>query len=362
MLESGPAYKKKSRVNWCHKCCPVLANEQVLNGYCWRHEDTLVETREIEQWFLKTTAYAEQLLDDLKLLEGGWPERVITMQRNWIGKSTGAKMRFAVASGKSGAREGAAAAETIEVFTTRIDTIYGASALILAPRHPLVTKLLAGSSEESTASAKLAEMQQSTVKAEELETADKVGFFTGGYAVNPFNGAEIPVWVGNFVLMEYGTGAVMCVPAHDERDFEFATKYGLAIPIVVQPNDGEALSNDALTEAFTEYGKSVNSGPYSGLTTEEALARMSAEAEAKGFGKRETVFRLKDWGISRQRYWGTPIPVIYCAKDGMVAVPDADLPVLLPEDVKLTGMGESPLAATPEFVNVKCAKCGGGAA
>jgi len=359
MLERGLAYRKKSRVNWCPKCCTVLANEQVVNGFCWRHEDTLVESRELEQWFLKTTAYAEQLLDDLKLLEGGWPDRVITMQRNWIGKSTGAKVRFAVADAKSGA--GGGAADTIEVFTTRIDTIYGASALILAPRHPLVAKLLAGSSKESVTGPKLAEMLQSSVKAEELETADKVGFFTGRYAVNPFNGAEIPVWVGNFVLMEYGTGAVMCVPAHDERDFEFATKYGLAIPIVVQPGNGEALSNDTLKRAFTEYGKSLNSGPYSGLTTEDALTRMSAEAEAKGFGKRETVFRLKDWGISRQRYWGTPIPVIYCPKDGMVAVPDADLPVLLPENVKLTGEGESPLAATPEFVNVKCPKCGGDA-
>ena len=357
MLERGLAYRKKSRVNWCPKCCTVLANEQVVNGYCWRHEDTLVESRELEQWFLKTTTYAEQLLDDLKLLEGGWPERVITMQRNWIGKSTGAKVRFAVADGKPGVGE--RAKDAIEVFTTRIDTIYGASALILAPRHPLVAKLLAGSSEESVARTKLAEMLQSSVKAEELETADKVGFFTGRYAVNPFNGAEVPVWVGNFVLMEYGTGAVMCVPAHDERDFEFATKYGLAIPIVVQPADGEALSNDTLKEAFTEYGKSVNSGPYSGLTTDEAMARMSAEAEARCFGKRETVFRLKDWGISRQRYWGTPIPVIYCPKDGMAAVPDADLPVLLPENPKLTGMGESPLAATPEFVNVKCPKCGG---
>jgi leucyl-tRNA synthetase len=359
MLERGLAYRKKSRVNWCPKCCTVLANEQVVNGYCWRHEDTLVESRELEQWFLKTTAYSEQLLDDLKLLDGGWPERVITMQRNWIGKSTGAKVRFAVADEESGTKAGAA--ESIEVFTTRIDTIYGASALILAPRHPLVAKLLADSSEESAARGKLAEMQQSSVKAEELETADKVGFFTGRYAVNPFNGAKIPVWVGNFVLMEYGTGAVMCVPAHDERDFEFATKYGLAIPIVVQPNDGAALTAEKLKEAFTEYGKSVNSGPYSGLTTEEALDRMSAEAEAKGFGKREIVFRLKDWGISRQRYWGTPIPVIYCPKDGMVAVPDADLPVLLPENVKLTGEGESPLAATPEFVNVKCPKCGGDA-
>ena len=358
MLERGLAYRKKSRVNWCPKCCTVLANEQVVNGYCWRHEDTLVESRELEQWFLKTTAYSEQLLNDLKLLEGGWPERVITMQRNWIGKSTGAKVRFAVDDGgKSGVKDFA----SIEVFTTRIDTIYGASALILAPRHPLVAKLLAGSSEESAANSKLADMLHSSVKAEELETAEKIGFFTGRYAVNPFSGAKIPVWVGNFVLMEYGTGAVMCVPAHDERDFEFAMKYRLAIPIVVEPNDGAALTSNNLKEAFTEYGKSVNSGPYSGLTTEQALDRMSAEAEAKGFGKRETVFRLKDWGISRQRYWGTPIPVIYCPKDGIVAVPDADLPVLLPENVKLTGIGESPLAATPEFVNVKCPKCGGDA-
>jgi leucyl-tRNA synthetase len=357
MLERGLAYRKKSRVNWCPNCATVLANEQVVNGYCWRHEDTLVESREIEQWFLKTTEYAEQLLDDLKLLEGGWPERVITMQRNWIGKSRGAKVRFAVAEadGKSGA------GESIEVFTTRIDTIYGASALILAPGHPLAAKLLAGSSVEGAASAKLKEMGQSSVKAEDLATAEKEGFFSGRYAVNPFNDAKIPVWVGNFVLMEYGTGAVMCVPAHDERDFEFAMKYGLAIPIVVQPNDGVAYSAETLKEPFTGYGKSVNSGPFSGLATEDAIARMSAEAEAKGFGKRETVFRLKDWGISRQRYWGTPIPVIYCAKDGVVAVPEADLPVMLPANPKLTGMGESPLAATPEFVNVKCPKCGGDA-
>jgi len=357
MLERAIAYRKKSRVNWCPKCCTVLANEQVINGYCWRHEDTLVETREIEQWFLKTTAYAEQLLDDLKLLEGGWPERVIAMQRNWIGKSTGAKVRFTI--DRSGGVDKPETSKFIEVFTTRIDTIYGASALILAPGHPLVPQLLAGSAEESAASVKLKEMRQSSVKAEDLETAEKVGFFTGRYVLNPFNGAKIPVWVGNFVLMEYGTGAVMCVPAHDERDFEFATKYGLDIPVVVQPKDGEAPRPGTLKEAFTEYGTSVNSGPYSGLSTEEAQERMSAEAEAKGFGKRETVFRLKDWGISRQRYWGTPIPVIYCPTDGIVPVPDRDLPVLLPANPKLTGMGESPLASTPEFVNVKCPKCGG---
>ncbi|HEY2461053.1 MAG TPA: leucine--tRNA ligase [Candidatus Acidoferrum sp.] len=353
MLERGLAYRKKSRVNWCPKCATVLANEQVVNGFCWRHEDTAVESREIEQWFLKITDYAEQLLEDLKLLEGGWPERVITMQRNWIGKSQGAKVRFVVADFPG---------ESIEVFTTRIDTIYGASAVILAGTHPLLGKLLAGSPVETAAREKLAALRQMSTKAEDVATAEKVGFFTGRYVTNPFNGAKIPVWVGNFVLMEYGTGAVMCVPAHDERDFEFATKYGLPKPIVVQPaSSAEALTDENLAQAFTEYGVSANSGGYSGIATEVALDRMSAEAEARKFGKRETVYRLKDWGISRQRYWGTPIPVVYCEKDGVVAVPDDELPVLLPANPKLTGMGESPLAATPEFVNTKCPKCGGAA-
>ncbi|HXM96623.1 MAG TPA: leucine--tRNA ligase [Candidatus Dormibacteraeota bacterium] len=351
MLERGLAYRKKSRVNWCPRCMTVLANEQVVNGYCWRHEETLVESREIEQWFLKTTAYAEQLLDDLKLLEGGWPERVITMQRNWIGKSTGAKVKFAVADVSS--------AKPIEVFTTRIDTIYGASAVILAPTHPLLPKLLDGSPVRAEAEAKLAKIRQLSAKTEDLAAADKEGFFTGRCATNPFNGTRIPIWVGNFVLIEYGSGAVMCVPAHDQRDFEFAKKYGLPIPIVVQPKDGAKLTDSTLHEAYTEYGISINSGPYSGLETSAAIDKMTKDAEAKGFGKGETVFRLKDWGISRQRYWGTPIPIIYCPKDGTVPVPDADLPVVLPANPKLTGMGESPLAATPEFVNVKCPKCGG---
>ena len=353
MLERGLAYRKKSRVNWCPKCATVLANEQVVNGGCWRHEDTPVEAKEIEQWFLKTTAYADQLLDDLQLLEGGWPERVITMQRNWIGKSHGAKVKFAVAD--------VAGAEPIEVFTTRIDTVYGASALILAPNYPLVGKLLAGSPVEAEAQAKLAQIRQMSVKTADLAAAEKEGFFTGRYATNPFNGAQVPIWVGNFVLLEYGTGAIMAVPAHDQRDFEFASKYNLPKPIVVQPLAGEPLSAATQQEAYSEFGKSVNSGPYSGLETQAAIDKMAAEAEAKGFGRRETIFRLKDWGISRQRYWGTPIPVVYCAKDGLVPVPDAQLPVLLPANPKLTGMGESPLAATPEFVNTACPKCGGAA-
>jgi leucyl-tRNA synthetase len=365
MLERGLAYRKKSRVNWCPKCCTVLANEQVINGFCWRHEDTRVEVREIEQWFLKTTAYSDQLLDDLKLLEGAWPERVITMQRNWIGKSQGARVNFVVSD-----LDGR---ESIEVFTTRIDTIYGASAIILAPTHPLVAKLLKDSPVRAEAEIKLAEIRKMSVKAEDLATAEKQGFFTGRHAVNPFNNAQIPIWVGNFVLMEYGTGAIMAVPAHDERDFEFATKYKLPKPVVVikevAPNSAKEMAKaehaekevppPVATEPFTEYGVSVNSGPYSGLETTAAIDKMASDAQAKGFGKKETIFRLRDWGISRQRYWGTPIPVIYCEKDGMVAVPDKDLPVLLPPNPKLTGEGESPLAATPEFVNVQCPKCGG---
>jgi leucyl-tRNA synthetase len=357
MLERGIAYKKKSRVNWCPKCKTVLANEQVENGYCWRHEDTLVEAREIEQWFLKTTAYAEQLLDDLKLLEGGWPDRVITMQRNWIGKSTGAKVWFEVDRG-----DDAGPREKIEIFTTRIDTIYGASALILAPNHPLLGNLIAGTTEQMTSEVKLAQMRQTSVKMEDIATAEKDGFFTGRYALNPFNGEKIPIWVGNFVLLEYGTGAIMAVPAHDQRDFEFAVKFGLKIPVVVEKKEGasEAPSQE-VQGAFTDYGVSVNSGKYSGLVTADAIEKMAADAEAGGFGKKETIFRLRDWGISRQRYWGTPIPVIYCEKDGMVPVPDKDLPVVLPAHPKLTGEGQSPLATDPEFVNVKCPKCGSAA-
>jgi leucyl-tRNA synthetase len=416
MLSRGIAYKKKSRVNWCPKCCTVLANEQVVNGgFCWRHEDTRVEARDIEQWFLRTTAYAEQLLEDLKELEGGWPERVITMQRNWIGKSVGAKVWFGVetvdslqltadrkgeegklnAEGPEFAEKGKNSQEKIEIFTTRIDTIYGAAAIILAPNHPLVGKLIAGAQNQGELEGKLGEMKRSSVKMEDIATAEKDGFFTGRNAINPFNGEKIPIWVGNFVLMEYGTGAIMAVPAHDERDFEFAKKFGLKIPVVVRKEVDSLQStvhskkekgfNTEVTEeehrghreegenpeaqsgvtvpqeAYTEYGVSVNSGKYSGLETEAAIARMAADAEAGGFGKKETIYRLRDWGISRQRYWGTPIPVVYCEKDGMVAVPDKDLPVLLPANPKLTGEGQSPLATDPEFLNTKCPKCGGAA-
>ena len=352
MLERGIAYRKRSRVNWCPKCQTVLANEQVVNGCCWRHEDTPVEAKEIEQWFLRTTQYAEELLETLNQLEGGWPERVLTMQRNWIGKSRGARLRFAV--------EGLAGA-AIEVFTTRVDTIYGASALILAPEHPLLATLVAGVKGQAEIEENVQRLRRRLTRAADIATAEKEGFFIGRHAVNPFNGEKIPIWVGNFVLMEYGTGAVMCVPAHDERDFEFATKYGLAKPIVVQPGEDKALTPESLDAAFVEYGKSVNSGPYTGLTSERAIETMTADAEARGFGKGEIIFRLKVWGISRQRYWGTPIPVLFCEKCGMVPVPDKDLPVVLPTITKFSGTGQSPLASVPEFVNVKCPKCGGAA-
>ena len=351
MLERGIAYRKKSRVNWCPKCATVLANEQVVDGRCWRHEDTLVEQKDLTQWFLRITEYADELERGLERLEG-WPEKVRTMQRNWIGKSRGTRVRFAV--------EGFAGA-SIEVFTTRVDTIYGASALILAPEHPLVEKLIAGVEGQAAIDEQLQKLRRRMTRAADIATAEKEGFFTGRYGLNPFNGEKIPIWVGNFVLMEYGTGAVQCVPAHDERDFEFAKKYGLAIPVVVQPNEDAPLATESLSAAFVDYGRLVNSGPYTGLDSQTAIEKMSADAEARGFGKGETIFRLKDWGISRQRYWGTPIPVLYCEKCGMVPVPDQDLPVVLPPMARFSGLGESPLASVPEFVNVNCPKCGGAA-
>ncbi len=350
MLEKGIAFRKKSKVNWCPACATVLANEQVIDGYCWRHETTLVEIRELEQWFLRITQYSDQLLDDMKELEDGWPERVLSMQRNWIGKSRGARVRFDVAQTDD---------LGIEVFTTRIDTIYGATALVLSAGHPAALRLVDGVRGQSGMEAQIKAMRQKSTRAEDVATAEKEGFFTGRFAVNPFSGESLPIWIANFVLAEYGTGALMAVPAHDERDYEFAEKYNLPVKIVVQPKDGPPLRLDRMNEAFTEYGKLVESGPYTGLTTEQAQEKMAADAKSEGFGEAQTTYRLKDWGISRQRYWGTPIPVVYCEKDGIVPVPDDQLPVKLPLDIKLTGEGQSPLALSPEFVNTTCPKCGG---
>jgi leucyl-tRNA synthetase len=352
MLERGLAYRKRSVVNWCPKCQTVLANEQVVDGCCWQHDDTVVEAKEIEQWFLRTTQYADALLDDMSELEGGWPERVLVMQRNWIGKSRGTRVMFPV--------EGAAGEKTqaLEIFTTRVDTIFGVNALILSPAHPALSALVGDRSGAAKMEEAAHRLRQQIVRGADLGTVEKEGFFTGRFATNPFSGESVPIWVANFVLAEYGTGAVMSVPAHDQRDFEFARKYQIPFRVVVQPTAGAALAAEDMDEAFEEYGRLVDSGPYSGLSSQQAQEKMAADAKAKGIGQAETTYRLKDWGISRQRYWGTPIPVVYCPTDGIVPVPDDQLPVRLPANVVLTGQGQSPLASVPEFLNTKCPKCG----
>ncbi|MGA9885367.1 MAG: leucine--tRNA ligase [Candidatus Acidiferrales bacterium] len=351
MLEKGIAFRKKSKVNWCPECATVLANEQVIDGFCWRHETTRVEVRELDQWFLRITQYSDELLAGMEQLRDRWPERVLLMQQNWIGKSRGARVKFAV--------DGANMA--LEVFTTRIDTIYGVSALVIAAGHPRLSELLEGVRGRAAMDSQAKSMLQGSTKAADIATAEKEGFFTGRFAVNPFSGEKVPIWVANFVLAEYGTGAVMAVPAHDQRDFEVAKKYDLPVKVVVQSLTGERLRADRMQEAYTEYGRLVNSGHYAGLTSEQAIEKMTADAAERKIGAGETTYRLKDWGISRQRYWGTPIPVVYCERDGIVAVPDDQLPVRLPENVKLTGQGQSPLANDPQFVNTNCPKCGGAA-
>ena len=344
MLERGIAYRKQALVNWCPECGTVLANEQVVDGCCWRHESTPVEQRALEQWFLRTTQYADELLRDIAQLEGGWPERVLTMQRNWIGRSEGAEVDFEV--------EGYG---PVRVFTTRIDTIYGATCIILAPEHAIVTSRL--SAEMQAAAKKMVDARA----AQGPGDVEKEGFFTGLYAVNPFSKEKVPVWVGNFVLMGYGTGAIMAVPAHDQRDFEFCRKYGIEIRPVIRPVDGKLADGATMTEAADGYGVVDNSGPYSGLTSEDARREMATVAKKLGFGHAAITYRIKDWGVSRQRYWGTPIPVIHCPTDGVVPVPDDQLPVLLPRQIEITGKGRSPLDEVPEFVNVTCPKCGGAA-
>jgi leucyl-tRNA synthetase len=349
MLEKGLAYRKEALVNWCPNCATVLANEQVVNGCCWRHENTPVEQRALEQWFLRTTAYADDLLRDMAELEGGWPERVLTMQRNWIGRSEGAEVDFTI--------EGYG---PVRVFTTRVDTIYGATCVILAPEHPVVgARLPAGL--QPKAKTMVDTGVNRSLHPETAGEAEKEGFDTGLEAVNPFSGERVPVWVGNFVLMGYGTGAIMAVPAHDQRDFEFCRKYGIGIRPVIRPVNGSLAAAETMEQAFGDDGTVENSGPYSGLASEEARRRMAAHAEREGFGKATVTFRLRDWGVSRQRYWGTPIPVIHCPHDGVVPVPDDQLPVRLPQQVAITGQGQSPLAEVAEFVNVTCPKCGAAA-
>ena len=345
MLERGLAYRKSSLVNWCPECATVLANEQVVEGCCWRHETTPVEQRELVQWFLRITAYADELLDDMSQIEAGWPPQVLAMQRNWIGRSEGAEIDFTLKT--TGAK--------LRVFTTRVDTIYGATCVILAPEHPVSREFCTGG-----LAAKLKAMVDDQGR-KDPELLVKEGFDTGHMAVNPYSGEEIPIWVGNFVLWGYGTGAIMAVPAHDERDFEFCRKYGIHVRPVIRPADGVLDDGATMETAFCEYGVVEASGEWSGLESGEARKRMAARAEEQGFGKAAITYRLKDWGVSRQRYWGTPIPVVHCKACGIVPVPEEQLPVVLPKDVAFTGKGKSPLAQLDSFVKTACPKCGAAA-
>jgi leucyl-tRNA synthetase len=349
MYEKGLVYRKKSKVNWCPECATVLANEQVVNGCCWRHEETLVEQRDLEQWFFRITAYTQELLDGIDKLEG-WPEKVRTMQRNWIGRSEGTEVDFSVEN----------RAEKIRVFTTRVDTIFGATSVQLAPEHPLVAALAAGDSGLRTQVAGLIDEQKKARETGDLGAIEKHGIPTGHFAINPYNSEPIPIWVANYVLMDYGTGAIMSVPGHDERDYEFAKKYAIPIRRVIAPagQDADAGGEEPELPFTAEDGLLVNSGEYSGLTCAEAQKLLQEAAALGGFGEAAVTFRLKDWGVSRQRYWGTPIPMIHCERDGLVPVPDDKLPVLLPEKIEITQTGGSPLARVPDFVNVTCPKCG----
>jgi leucyl-tRNA synthetase len=378
MLERDLAYRRRSNVNWCPSCQTVLANEQVVDGACWRC-GTTVTTRELEQWFFRITRYADELLEGIETL-AEWPDKVLTMQENWIGRSEGARVRFALAgpeprfatrdsrfAQEDANRESQIANRDIDVFTTRIDTIYGANFLLLAPEHPLVQQWSREPGGEQFR-AGLQRFQSQDRTARMTGEIEKEGFDTGRTAINPFTGKPVPIWVANFVLVEYGTGAVMGVPGHDQRDFEFAKKYGLPITIVVQPasaqgsgaaGPAQALSAETMTAAEPGAGTLVASGEFSGLEWEEANRRMTDAAKERGIGEGTIQFRLKDWGISRQRYWGTPIPVVYCDKCGMSPVPLDALPVLLPKVSEFTGRGDSPLAQIPEFVNTTCPRCDG---
>ncbi len=355
LYEQGLVYRKNSKVNWCPKCATVLANEQVLsNGTCWRHEDTLVEQRELEQWFVRTTKYAEELLRDLDKLDG-WPEKVRIMQRNWIGRSEGTLVDFKL-DGTAGP-----AGSTISVFTTRVDTIYGATSVQLAPEHPLVADFTRHNQPLGEAVQQLIAEQRKAKETGDIGEIEKHGINTHRFAINPYSGEKVPIWIANYILMDYGTGAIMSVPAHDERDYEFAKKYKLEIRLVILPisNDPEETMTEPQLPFTAHEGMVINSGPYSGMSCSDAIQKMQALAVEKGFGKATVTYRLKDWGISRQRYWGTPIPMLYCEKDGIVPVPEKDLPVILPDKVDITLTGGSPLGKVPEFVNATCPKCGG---
>ncbi|MEK6560409.1 MAG: leucine--tRNA ligase [Nitrospirota bacterium] len=346
MYERGLAYKRRSSVNWCGSCETVLANEQVIDGCCWRCSSA-VDQKELDQWCFKITDYAEELLSGCDNLPG-WPERVLTMQRNWIGKSVGVEIDFPLAGSDT----------SIRIFTTRPDTLFGATFMSLAPEHPLVVELIRGTETEAGVRDFIERVRRQDKIVRTAADVEKEGVFTGRYAINPLTKEKIPVWVANFVLIEYGTGAIMAVPTHDQRDFEFARKYNLPMRVVIQDSDG-TLSADTMAAAYTEEGILVSSGQFNGLNSTDAIGRIAEYVEKEGLGKRTVNYKIRDWGVSRQRYWGTPIPVIYCEKCGTVPVPENSLPVLLPKDVAFTGKGGSPLLQSKEFIETRCPTCGG---
>jgi leucyl-tRNA synthetase len=350
MFERGMLYRKLSPVNWCPKEDISLSNEQASGGVCWRC-GTPVTQKELMQWFARITDYAEQLLEGLDQLEGKWPDRVITQQRNWIGRSRGAHVTFEIAD----------TIDTVTVFTTRIDTIFGANAIILAPEHPLLAKIVEGKPQRDEVLAYAEELKREKRSGVQIEELEKKGIYTGGYAVNPFNRERLPIWIANFVLMEYGTGAIMAVPSGDQRDFEFSRKYGIPFRQIKLTADGREIPPDEMEAPDESWSITVNTGQWSGLASEEANRLMTEYAEANGFGKGAITYKLRDWGISRQRYWGTPVPMIHCSTCEIVPVPDDQLPVVLPKGVNLNVQGGSPLDHVPEYVNVTCPKCGGAA-
>jgi len=352
MLEQGLAYRKEASVNWCPSCETTLANEEVVDGGCWRC-DTKVEQKDLKQWFLKISAYKERLLEDLKQLVN-WPERVLSMQTNWIGKSQGAEIYFRVKE----------SAKIIPVFTTRVDTIFGATYIVLAPEHPLVLEIIKGKPQEKEVLKFIDKVSKESKVVRTATDVKKEGIFTGSFAINPVNNEEVPIWVADYCLLEYGTGAIMAVPACDQRDFLFAQEHKLPMRIVIAKHETRntpclpaGRKHEDLTEAYEGDGVQINSGQFDGLPNQEAKIKIAQWMEEKNIGKIQTHWRLRDWLISRQRYWGTPIPIIYCSKCGVVPVPDEDLPVELPKEAPFTGAGGSPLAKVKEFVNVKCPKC-----
>ncbi len=351
-FKRGLAYKAFAPVNWCPSCVAVLANEQVIDGKCWRC-DSVVQEKRLEQWFFKITDYAQRLLDDLAKLTG-WPERVKLMQQNWIGRSEGTRVEFPLVPRSDGRKDPAG---SVACFTTRVDTIFGCTYMVLAPEYPELPELVKGLPEEAAVTQFAAKAVKVTAVDRAGDTLDKNGVFTGRYVINPYNGQKIPLWVGDYVIMSYGAGAVMAVPAHDTRDWAFAKKYGLPIKLSIQ-NAGQTLRLETMLDAYAEEGITTDSGQFTGLPGEQARAQMTAYAEKQKFGRAMVTYRLRDWLISRQRYWGAPIPVVYCKQCGIVAIPEKDLPVLLPDTVEFKPTGESPLKRNADFMNATCPKCG----